>query len=198
MAAYNRYSRLVSGLKVTLPLLALGILSTLFLLSEQPDPERAIPYAEVDVEQLAREMRLTRPRYAGVLPDGNEITMIAETARPDFDTANVISTASLEGRIELDGDETLFIDALSGQIDMSTRIADLAGDVVAETTAGYRVTSERMYLRLAEPGASIPTDVRVDGPGLTITAREMEYSGLSGAGVLSFTGDVRLLYEPGQ
>jgi lipopolysaccharide export system protein LptC len=70
MARHNRYSRLVGGLKVVLPIAALGLLSTLFLLSDPPDPDRALPYAEVDVAQLARELRLTQPRLAGVLPTG--------------------------------------------------------------------------------------------------------------------------------
>jgi lipopolysaccharide export system protein LptC len=77
MARHNRYSRLVGGLKVVLPIAALALLSTLFLLSDPPDPDRALPYAEVDVAQLARELRLTQPRFAGVLPDGREITLVA-------------------------------------------------------------------------------------------------------------------------
>jgi lipopolysaccharide export system protein LptC len=196
MAAHNRYSRLVSGLKVTLPLIALGILSTLFLLSDQPDPERAIPYAEVDVNQLARELRLTEPRFAGVLPDGREITLVAETAAPDFEATNVITTAAIEGRVALSEEEYLLLDAASARIDVESRVADLSGGVTAETTEGYRIASERMNLRLAEVGLTAPSDVRIEGPGLTLTAGGMELSGPSGEAVLSFTGGVRLLYDP--
>jgi lipopolysaccharide export system protein LptC len=196
MAAHNRYSRLVSGLKVSLPLLALSILSTLFLLSDQPDPERAIPYADVDVAQLARELRLTQPRFAGVMPDGREITLVARTAAPDFDATNAVTTDAVEGRLALGEDDYLFLDAASGRIDIDSRVADLSGGVLAETTQGYRMRSERMHLRLVELGVSVPSEVRVEGPGLTLTAGAMDLSGPSGEAVLSFTGGVRLLYEP--
>ena len=60
MARADFHSRLVGWLKVVLPLAALAILSTLFLLADLIDPTAAIPYAEVDVEDLARDPRWGR------------------------------------------------------------------------------------------------------------------------------------------
>ena len=45
----NLHSRLVYWLKITLPLVALMILSSVFLLSRSIRPEDAIPFAEVDI-----------------------------------------------------------------------------------------------------------------------------------------------------
>jgi lipopolysaccharide export system protein LptC len=196
MARHNRYSRLVSGLKVVLPISALGILSTLFLLSDPPDPDRALPYAEVDVAQLARELRLTQPRFAGVLPDGREITLVARAAAPDFEETNVIVTDQMEGRIALSEDAFVFLDAGEGRIDVSGRIANLSGGVAAETTQGYRVVSDTMRLSLADLGMRTPEAVRIDGPGLVLEAGAMVLDGPGGAAVLSFTGGVRVLYDP--
>ena len=69
----NLHSKLVVWAKVTLPLLALGLLATLFLFSRKIDPTDAIPYADVDVEERAREPRLTMPTYAGVTSDGSAL-----------------------------------------------------------------------------------------------------------------------------
>ena len=57
----NRRSVIVAWLRVLLPLGALAVLSTLFLLSRKPDPDAAIPYARVDAEALARQPRVTAP-----------------------------------------------------------------------------------------------------------------------------------------
>lgn len=68
MAAFdNSYSRIIFWLKIALPLLALAVLSTLFLFSPRVDIDGALPYSEVDVEQLAREQRLTQPEYTSVM-----------------------------------------------------------------------------------------------------------------------------------
>jgi len=196
MARHNRYSRLVGGLKVVLPIAALALLSTLFLFSDPPDPDRALPYAEVDVAQLARELRLTQPRLAGVMPDGREVTLVARTAAPDFEETNVIVTDQIEGRIALSEDGFVLLDAGEGRIDVAGRIANLSGGVEAETTQGYRVVSDSMRLSLADLGMATPEAVRIDGPGLQLEAGAMVLDGPGGAAVLSFTGGVRVLYEP--
>ena len=196
MARHNRYSRLVGGLKVVLPIAALALLSTLFLFSDPPDPDRALPYAEVDVAQLARELRLTQPRFAGVMPDGREVTLVARTAAPDFEETNVIVTDQMEGRIALSEGGFVLLDAGEGRIDVAGRIANLSGGVEAETTQGYRVVSDTMRLSLADLGMATPEAVRIDGPGLQLEAGAMVLDGPGGAAVLSFTGGVRVLYEP--
>ena len=50
----NLHSRLVRVLKIALPLIALLLLSTLFLFSRKINPEDAIPYASVDVDDRLR------------------------------------------------------------------------------------------------------------------------------------------------
>jgi lipopolysaccharide export system protein LptC len=60
-AAIDGYSRLVAWLKIILPLIALGILATLFLVSRTIDPSQTIPYADVDVQDLARNQRVGAP-----------------------------------------------------------------------------------------------------------------------------------------
>ncbi|MFW5654807.1 MAG: hypothetical protein ACOCYW_04060 [Roseicyclus sp.] len=196
MTRRNAYSRLVGMLKVVLPLVALGILSTLFLLSEPPDPERALPFAEVDVAQLAREQRLSEPHYAGVLGTGREITLIAEAAMPDFETTDVIVTDKVTGEIALADDETLHFDAQAGRIDVARRVADLTGDVMAEVTQGYRLFSDAVELQLAEFGMTSPGDVVIIGEGLLLTAGAMELQGPDDAAVVSFTRGVRVVYDP--
>ena len=75
-------SRLIAWLRVLLPLAALAILSTLFLLGRTPDPDDALPYAEVDAEDMVRDPRMTRPEFAGVSKSGAEVTVTADRASP--------------------------------------------------------------------------------------------------------------------
>lgn len=196
MVPANAYSRIVQALKVVLPIVALGILSTLFLLSDPPDPERALPFAEVDVAQLAREQRLSEPHYAGLLGSGREIKIVADAAVPDFETTDVIRTENVTGEIALANDETLVFDADDGRIDIVARVADLTGDVFAETTLGYRLYSDAVRLHLAEFGMVSPGDVVITGEGLLLFAGAMDLAGPEGAAVVRFTGGVRVLYEP--
>jgi lipopolysaccharide export system protein LptC len=199
MATSSRYTRLVTGLKLILPLVALGLLSTLFLFSDPPDPERAIPYAEVDVAQLAREQRLTQPRFAGVLEDGRELTLVADAATPNFDadgtTANAVTTENVSGRMALADGDMLSLNAAHGRIDMAAQLADLSGGVTAETSMGYTLVTQAIRVQLAQTGMTTDTSVEITGPGMTLTAGAMDLSGPDGSAVVSFTGGVRLLYQ---
>ena len=84
-APSNLHSQVVGVLKVVLPLLALGLLSTLFLFSHKIDPEDAIPYAEIDVGDRLRDPKMTDAGFASVTEDGAALTIKATEAKPTAD-----------------------------------------------------------------------------------------------------------------
>ena len=196
MAGANTYSTIVAWLKVALPLAALALLSTLFLLSRTPDPDAALPYTDLDVEQLLREQRLSRPRFAGTLDDGREVTLVGDTAASAVDDPNTIAMTAVESRVILSEESELLLTADQGDFFMGQQLIVLEGSVHALTTQGYQMdTGQATFamdtLHLVAPGAVVLT-----APGLLIEACAMEMIGPEGAVFLSFTGGVRLLYEP--
>ena len=76
------HSRLVAVLKVLLPLIALALLSTLFLFSRKINPEDAIPYASVDVEDRLSDPKMTDAGFAGMTSDGASLSIQAGEAKP--------------------------------------------------------------------------------------------------------------------
>lgn len=199
MARADRHTRLVSWLKVALPLAALAILSTLFLVARRIDPDAALPYAEVDVEDLAREPRMTAPTYAGTTEDGSALTLSAEDARP----ATEQSPARAAGlRLELatpDGSRTELL-AAEAQLDDASRQMLLSGGVVLTTSSGYRLETAEIAAKLDRTGLESRATVKATAPAGEITAQGMELrqdNRTPGAYVLVFKGDVRLVYQPG-
>src|SRR5690554_4812329 len=77
----NLYSSFVNWSKILLPLAALALLSTVFLLARGDETQTAIPVAEL--EAIAREPRISAPRFAGTAEDGSAIAVSAEVMRPD-------------------------------------------------------------------------------------------------------------------
>ena len=59
--AGDGHSRLVFWLKIVLPLIALAILSTLFLVSRNIGGDGTVPFSDVDLDALARDPQLTAP-----------------------------------------------------------------------------------------------------------------------------------------
>ncbi len=97
----TRTRRVVAWLKIILPLLALAILSTLFLVARTIDPAKNIPYADVDIEELTREQRIGNPNYSGVTADGTAIRLKARQAKPDPMAADRIIGTDIDATLDL-------------------------------------------------------------------------------------------------
>jgi lipopolysaccharide export system protein LptC len=199
MAGVDRHTRVVGWLKVALPLTALAILSTLFLVARRIDPEAALPYAEVDVEDLAREPRMTAPTYAGTTEDGAALTLSADEARPE---AEGVAAEAAGLRLELatpDGAQTELV-AANAVMDDATRQVLLSGGVTVTTSSGYRLETAEVAAKLDRTGLESRSPVLAVGPAGEIRADGMVLSQdiqTPGAYVLVFKGDVRLVYQPG-
>jgi lipopolysaccharide export system protein LptC len=196
MTRGNTYSTVIAWLKLVLPLVALALLSTMFLLSRKPDPEDALPYTNLDVEQLLREQRLTQPRFAGTLDDGREMTVVADTAASVTDDPDRITMTQVDSRVLLSAENELLLTADHGEFRMAEERIDLAGSVHARTTQGYVMDTDTVSVAMNTLHLTAPGDVVLTGPGLVIEAGAMELIGPEGEVFLSFTGGVRLLYEP--
>lgn len=196
MAGGNRYSTTVAWTKVALPLIALALLSTLFLFSSRPDPEDALQLPDVDVDQLVREQRLSRPRFAGTLDDGREVSLIADTAAAATENPNTILLTRVEGRVALSEAGALTLTADAGDLDLGTQSVVLAGSVQAGTSDGFSLETENLRLGMDSMRLTAPGSVVLTGIGIRIEAGAMDATGLEDAAFLSFTGGVRLLYQP--
>ena len=197
------HSHLVAWLKILLPLAALGILSTLFLLSRSIDPEDAIPYAEVDVTELARESRLSSPEFSGVTRDGAAITITAASAQPDLQDPNRASAAGLHAVLETETDLRAEFSAGIGTVDTTAGQARLRGGVRLTTSAGYSLTTDAITTALRDTHIEATSAVVAEAPYGSVTAGGMVLSAAPVADTggerqyfLVFNKGVKLLYLP--
>lgn len=199
MARADTHTRVVGWLKVALPLMALAVLSTLFLVADQIDPEDALPYAEVDVEDLAREPRMTMPSYAGITKDGAAVSLTAEEARTATDST---PAKALGLRLELltpDGGRT-DLTASNAVMDDAAREVVLSGGVTITTNTGYLLKTAEVVAKLDRSGLKSRGPVTAISPAGKIRADGMTLSQdiqTPDIYLLVFKGAVRLVYLPG-
>ncbi|MFN3845334.1 MAG: LPS export ABC transporter periplasmic protein LptC [Paracoccaceae bacterium] len=193
------HSRLIGWLKIALPLLALAILSTLFLIARTVDPDDAIPYAEVDVAERLREPRMTAPTYAGLTNDGAALTISAGEVRPVSADGSGATASVLSGTLETPDGGRTDLTAAAGKIDTEMRQILLSGGVTVTSSTGWRMESEALTAAMDVTDISSPTFVTATGPGGTVTADRMrltEDAAQPGRYLLVFNGAVKLIYQP--
>lgn len=194
----NVYSRVIFWVKIALPLMALVILSTLFLFSRRIGTEGALPFAEVDVDALVREQRLTEPEFLSMTDDGAALSIAASTARPNS-AAGGASAENLVAAYEAEDGLRIDLTAATGLIDREAGRMALSGGVEIVTSTGYRMTTAGLDSALDQTELVSDGTVRAEAPYGTIDAGGMEISH-GGAGtdgyVLVFNKGVKLIYEP--
>ena len=196
----NLYSQLVAWMKIILPLAALGILSTLFLISRTIDPSESIPIAQIDLEQRAQELGATNPSFAGITNEGDQIAFQSVRARPDPKDPEHLLATDVTARLDLTSGTVIDITSDKADMHQSELTATLDGNVHIETTTGYVLTTQTLWTRLDELYAETPGQVDGTGPPGDLTAGKMLLSTNpdTGQAELVFTQGVKLVYLPNE
>ncbi len=200
MSTYdNNYSRFIAFAKVVLPLVALGILATLFLFSKSVDPQTTIPFSDVDISEIVREQRIGAPNYAGVTEDGSAISITAKSAQPDAKDNSVVTAKLLSAVIDdLSGGQIDMV-AKAGRIDSANQWVSMTGDVMITTSTGYKITTDGLIIALDKTDVKTTGPIAADGPIGHLEAGEMTFQQTEQTNnhkVLHFHNGVKLIYTP--
>lgn len=191
-------SRVVAWLKIILPLAALAVLSTLFLFSREIDPEDAIPFADVDVEGLARDPRLSAPEYSGMTRDGTAVRVSAENAQVDPAQASLISAGKVRLMLTAPDGASTEITTDSAELDGQANRLTATGGVRIVLSSGYVVDAPSVVAAMDRTDVETGEGIQATGPLGKITAGGMTISVIGDAGqhLAVFNRGVRLIYTP--
>ncbi|MEX0971291.1 MAG: hypothetical protein WD046_12685 [Paracoccaceae bacterium] len=168
-----RYSKFVARIKVLLPLLALVILSTVFLLGDGRRLDRALTFSDADFEALGQTDVLARARFAGATVNGDYLSFSTLRLAPDPSRENVLLFDKLSGSIQFaDGQEATLLATVAEFFVSDNRIVMPDGGAIT-TSQGYRGRTETMQAALT--GGDISgTGLDGSGPLGEITAGSFE------------------------
>ena len=194
------YSRVVAFLKVMLPLCALGLLSTLFLLSRNVggNTTATIPFAKVELEQRAREQQITAPFFSGRTSEGHLVRFTADRALPDTENQRNSVAEKMDARIDLTDGSRLTFSADTAQVNSKTHMATLMGGVLINSSNGYTIRTDVLSSHMQELHAHSPGKITGTGPAGDFEAGEMVITQPEDAeeATLFFTKGVKLIYTP--
>ncbi len=193
------HSTLVSLMKIVLPLAALGILSTLFLLSDSFDPAEAIPITTIDLQQRAEDQGTTNASFAGVTRSGDEVLVQTVRTVPSVDNPRIFLAEDVSAEYRLSSGTDIDITSLHGEMNQMQNSATLSGDVLVVTSNGYQITTDLLTATFDTLYAESPGPVEGLAPAGDLTAGRMvlEHNDETGSSHLLFTDGVKLVYEPG-
>lgn len=184
-------TRIVRFLRVVLPLAALALLSVLFLLPGNRNPDPSIPFAEGGPEELGRAPGIGAPEYTTVTPDGALVTLRALRASPDGD-GGTARGLTLDWRSR-DG---LLMVVTAPQGELQKSLLRLEGGVRMALSSGWEVTGPLFEADMAADTMRADQSVEVIAPFGELQAGALLIHPGEAGQVLELNQGVRLLYRP--
>ncbi|MFT5797253.1 MAG: lipopolysaccharide export system protein LptC [Candidatus Azotimanducaceae bacterium] len=193
----DRYSRMIAWLKVLLPLMALALLSTLFLLSRNVDPMASIPFADAEIQARLRDQQITGPFFSGSTARGDQISFSASKMGTGQKNGATIAQ-DLSAQIDLASGARIVFFADTGSVDLVGDTSVLSGNVLITTSSGYKINSDRLISTMSSLHVESPEKVVAEGPLGALTAGSMQIGTPENAETaqLLFTNGVKLIYDP--
>lgn len=192
----NFHSKLVGWSKILLPMAALGLLSTLFLFSRQSAEPPEIPFAEI--EAIARDQRISAPRFSGVADDGSVIAIAARQAKPDITRPDIVTIEEITAQIDRADGSKLNITATSGEVDGAEEVARFIGLARLTTSSGYEMETNGLIAELRTGVVTSNGLLEIRAPFGELTAGQVTFqvAGDDTGQQMLFTQGVRLIYRP--
>ncbi len=193
----DRHSRWVQFLKVLLPLAAILLLSTVFLLSRSIETDVSVPFTQKDIDERLAGQVVTQPYYRGTTRKGEDVQIEATQATQGTE-GSVPSAAEFRGRFGLLNGGVITLDSNEGRISPDKGVATFVGDVLITTTDGIQVTTDLLNTSLDEIRGDTPGRVNGTGAIGNFSAGRMTFGTEKEDGPVHilFTDGVKLVYEP--
>ncbi|MBL4806073.1 MAG: hypothetical protein JKY31_02145 [Rhodobacteraceae bacterium] len=193
---HHTYSRLVGIAKIVLPLVALGVLGTVFLVTSDDGFDPGFTFTQSDFDALEAGSFLDNPQINGKTLDGDQFSLSADRIEPKSDNLNQIVATNLTSVFDFISGESAEI--ISDRAEIHTDIQMLYFWVGAHilTSDGYDGTVNSLTANLRTGEISGET-VIVDGPLGHVSADLFQISKVtddSGENrVLTFEKNVRVI-----
>lgn len=188
---------MVRLLKVLLPLAALGLLSTVFLISRNIGPSATLPFAEQEMTDRLRGRQVTKPYFSGTTPAGEEITITAGLAKPGDASSPAVAT-DLKAWLKLVDGRVITLNSDKGEVRLGKNQAKFLGNVLITSTDGIRVSTSELNTSLSGIAAQTPGEVTGTGAIGDFTAGNMDIATKKEDGPVHmlFKNGVKLVYQP--
>lgn len=199
----DTHSRVVRVLRWVLPLVALILLASIFVLSNSSKLQYGLILADSKLAELAVGQKITNPQFSGVTRGGDAFTIAAEWALPDAPKPERIELSKPRTTIDFESGRALEVAAGSGLLNLETSEATLADEVNVITSSGFVATSSSLLMNFRTGNLSSGGPVHADSPMGTIDAGSMTLTqdldeNPAGQAVLQFTKSVKLVYKPNE
>ena len=194
-------SRFVSYLKVALPLLAIALLSTVFLFQVPDEIEGGITFSADDRDTIRDGLTIYNPKFSGVNLNGDRFFMEASKATPDSAEPEEVALLEINGRTDYVGGFSVYLKAARGTVHLPDQQLNLSGGIHIRTSEGFEGLTNSGQFEMDTGRFVTATPVSLNGPMGQVEAGSLRIETLANGSskenqVFTFENGVKLTLTP--
>ncbi|NOR63181.1 MAG: hypothetical protein GQ535_11905 [Rhodobacteraceae bacterium] len=194
-SARNSYSRMVAWLKILLPLIALGVLGTVFLFNSEDSFEAGFTFSRADIESLESGSFIKNPQVNGITKKGEPFYLLADEIRPMDSDNSLFVITNLDVEFRFSADTWAKVTSGSALMDVSAQTVWFESGGQLQTSDGNVAVVDTLHLLMAS-GELQGSGIVADGPLGRVSADNFRVESNDGENrVLWFENNVRMRYD---
>lgn len=168
------YSGFVTYLKIGLPLVAIALLGTVFLVTSPDDfSDSGLSFTEADRTALGDGVKVVRSKITGTSERGDIYEFSADVIYPDAADPTFVRADRLAGHITTSKGLVIGLAASAASIDLNGETIYLTGGAHLDTSDGYTAETPSLTGNLATGTIVSERTVTANGPAGHIRAGSM-------------------------
>ena len=189
------HSRFIRMMKLFLPVLALGIIAVLFIVTgTDQDSAQIVERTQQETAQPAfGQNELINPRFESMDDKRQPYTITAARAIQGEEQDNLILLEQPLADMLLNNGRWVAIESLKGAYRQDTGRLLLSGQVKIYHDAGYQILTEELNVDLESATALSQTAIAAQGPAGTLEATGVQADNI--AGKVVFNGPIKLVIK---
>lgn len=195
---HHTYTRMIGLLKIILPLMALAVLGTVFLITKEDGFDPGFTFSQAEFDALESGSFLDNPQINGKTADGDIFSLNAERIEPESQDLQRIIASNLVSNFDFTSGISVEIIADTAEILMGEQLLVFPDGARIITSDGYDGTLKALTANL-ETGYISGEMIEADGPLGHISAEIFRISsvgaGSNGNRVLSFEKSVKVTLD---
>ena len=160
---HGTYSRVVAWLKIVLPLLALIVMGTVFLINSDDSFDTGFTFSEGDLNTLDAGSFLNQPQIDGTTDKGEPFHLIADRISPQEGNQNLVTVSALSGNFTFLSGEWVKLTANEAIMDIKAQTMLFNSGGRIETSDGNTAEIGSLLIHMTNGNMS-GTDINANGP----------------------------------
>ena len=196
--SHNMHFQLMTGLKYLLPMIALGLLSVMFYMSQSAPEESTITYSERRLYDRVKGPQVNAPYFTGVTGAGDRLSMSAISVKSDQPGDEELAIDQVVLRIKTGPNQDILASSDSGLIRNEKGLLVMEGNVQIVTNDGYQLSASRITSKMDALWLSAEGPVKGTSAAGVLEAGSMEILRNPDTGDLQFIfkDGIKLIYDP--